>query len=249
MANRFLLLVWMLFVPLAACSAPSTPATLLYFVDKDQGGEPYRTRMIITAGFVRMDGGATDAEDFLLFDRADGTIYSVSSGDRQILVIRPRPVELKPPVPFTHRVVPDSAAYPSVGGHKVVHYELLTNNQRCYDLYAAAGLLPDAVLALRQFREALAGEQAATAAAVPPMQSVCDLANNVFLPARQLAYGFPVRTVDMTGKSSELVDYKTDFRATADLLKLPEGYHRRTIEELRGNKKIPGGNDSFRPES
>lgn len=235
MTKRLLLLVWVLFTPLVACSNPSTPATLLYFVDKERGGEPYRTRMIVTAGFVRMDGGATDAEDFLLFDRASGTIYSVSSGDKQILVIRPRVVELKPPAPFTHRVVPDNATYPSVGGHKVVHYELLTNNQRCYDLYAADGLLPDAVLALRQFREALAGEQAATAAAVPqPMQSACDLANNVFLPARQLAYGFPVRTVDMAGKSSELVDYKTDFRATADLLRLPEGYRRRSIEDLRG---------------
>jgi len=235
MAKRLLLLVWALFMPLAACSASSTPATLLYFVDKEQGGEPYRTRMIITAGFVRMDGGATDAADFLLFDRANGTIYSVSSGDRQILVIRPRVVELKPPVPFEHKVVQDNSAFPSVGGHKVIHYELLTNNQRCYDLYAADGLLPDAVLALRRFREALAGEQAATAAAVPQqMQSACDLANNIFLPARQLAYGFPVRTVDMAGKSSELVDYKTDFRATADLLKLPEGYRRRSIEELRG---------------
>ena len=235
MAKRFLLLAWVLFAPLVACSVSSTPATLLYFVDKEQGGEPYRTRMIITAGFVRMDGGATDAENFLLFDRANGTIYSVSSGDKQILVIRPRVVELKPPVPFTHRIVTDSAAYPSVGGHKVVHYELLTNNQRCYDLYAAQDLLPDAVLALRQFRETLAGQQAATAATVPQqMQSACDLANNVFLPARQLAYGFPVRVVDMAGKSSELVDYKTDFRATADLLKLPEGYHRRSIEELRG---------------
>jgi len=235
MVKRFLLLASVLLTPLVACSASSTPATLLYFVDKDQGGEPYRTRMIITAGFVRMDGGATNAEDFLLFDRANGTIYSVSSGDKQILVIRPRLAELKPPVPFTHQVVPDNATYPSVGGHKVVHYELLTNNQRCYDLYAAQDLLPDAVLALRQFRETLAGQQAATVAAVPQqMQSACDLANNIFLPARQLAYGFPVRTVDMTGKSSELVDYKTDFRATADLLKLPEGYRRRSIEDLRG---------------
>jgi hypothetical protein len=235
MRKRFLLLIGVLLLPFAACSAPSTPATQLYFVDKEQGGEPYRTRMIITAGFVRMDGGATDAEDFLLFDRADGTIYSVSSADKQILVIRPRLVTLKPPVPFVNQVVQDHASLPAIGGHQVVHYELLTNGQRCYDLYAANGLLPDAVQALRQFRETLAGEQAATAAQTPPsLQSACDLANNIFLPARHLAFGFPVRTLDMAGKSSELVDYKTDFRATADLFKLPQGYRRRTIEELRG---------------
>ncbi len=66
------------------------------------------------------------------------------------------------------------------------------------------------------------------------MQSPCDLANNVFLPVRHLEHGFPVRLADMTGRTMELVDYKTDFRATAGMLKLPEGYRRGSIEELRG---------------
>ncbi|MBI3571821.1 MAG: hypothetical protein HY082_12105 [Gammaproteobacteria bacterium] len=207
---------------------------MLYFVEREPGGEPYRTRMIVTAGFLRMDGGQ-DSRDFLLFDRADGSIYSVSSADKQVLVIRPRPVELKPPAKFAHRVVTDTAAYPAVGGRKVTHYELLTNEKRCYDLYAAEGLLPGAMVALREYRLILAGQQALTAAVTPPeMQSPCDLANNVFLPVRYLEHGFPVRLADMTGRTMELVDYKTDFRATADMLKLPEGYSRRSIEELRG---------------
>ena len=84
----------LLLATLVSCSEPSTPAAVLYFVEHEPGAEPYRTRMIVTAGFLRMDGGA-DSEDFLLFDRADGTIYSVSSGDQQILAIRPRPVEIK----------------------------------------------------------------------------------------------------------------------------------------------------------
>ncbi len=50
---------------LVACSEPTTPAAVLYFVEHEPGAEPYRTRMIVTAGFVRMDGGA-DSEDFLL---------------------------------------------------------------------------------------------------------------------------------------------------------------------------------------
>ena len=65
------------------------------------------------------------------------------------------------------------------------------------------------------------------------MQSLCDLANNVFLPVRHLEHGFPVRLVDMTGRTTELVDYKTDFRATAGVLRLPAEYKRLTLEELR----------------
>ena len=219
---------------LVACPAPPTPATLLYFAEHEQAGdEPFRTRMIVTAGFVRMDGGA-NSRDFLLFDRANGTIYSVSSEDRQILVMPPRPVEIKPPAKFTHRVVTDTAAFPSVGGRKVTHYELLTNAKRCYDLYAAEGLLPEVVAALRQYREALAGQQAATLAVIPPeFQSPCDLANNVFLPSRYLDYGFPVRAKDMTGRTNELVDYKLNFRATAAMLRLPSDYKRLTLDDLR----------------
>ncbi len=234
MIRRLILYGCFFLTALVSCTEPSTPAAVLYFVEHEPGGEPYRTRMIVTAGFLRMDGGQ-DSQDFLLFDRADGSIYSVSSADKQVLAIRPRPVELKPPAKFTHRVVTDTAAFPAIEGRKVTHYELLTNEKRCYDLYAADGLLPGAVMALREYRLILAGQQALTAAVTPPeMLSPCDLANNVFLPVRHLEHGFPVRLADMTGRTMELVDYKTDFRVTADMLKLPEGYRRRSMEELRG---------------
>jgi hypothetical protein len=70
--------------------------------------------------------------------------------------------------------------------------------------------------------------------APPEMQMPCDLANNVFLPVRHLEHGFPVRLTDMTGRTTELVDYKTDFHATADMLRMPAEYKRLTLEELRG---------------
>jgi hypothetical protein len=218
---------------LVSCSEPTTPAAVLYFVEHEPGAEPYRTRMVITAGFLRIDGGLDDP-DFLLFDRADGTIYSVSGAERQILVIRPRPVDARPPDDFRHQVVRDNTAFPAVGAHKVSHYELLTNGQRCYNLYAAAELMPAAVLALRQYREVLAGQQAKTLSLAPPgTLPACDMANNIFLPARHLEHGFPVRLTDMTGKTVELVDYNAEFSATAAMLRLPADYKRLTIEELR----------------
>ena len=236
LTRRLFLCGCLFLTALVSCAKPTTPAAVLYFVEQEPGVEPYRTRMIVTAGFLRMDDGQ-DSQDFLLFDRADGSIYSVSSAEKQILVIRPRPVELKPPEKFTHRVVTDADPYPAIEGRKVTHYELFTNDQRCYNLYVADGLLPGVVVALREYRLILAGQQALTAAVTPPeMQSPCDLANNVFLPARHLEYGFPVRLVDMTGRSMELVDYKTDFRATADMLRLPQEYQRLTLDELRGKK-------------
>jgi hypothetical protein len=55
----------------------TTPAAVLYFVEQEPGVEPYRTRMIVTAGFLAWTRDRTAG--FLLFDRADGSIYSVSS--------------------------------------------------------------------------------------------------------------------------------------------------------------------------
>jgi hypothetical protein len=229
----FLFLCFLLTV-LASCSQLTAPGTLLYFVEREPGGEPYRTRMIVTVGFLRIDGGA-GSKDFLLFDRADGTIYNVSSADKQILVIGHR-LMLPAPPDLKSKVAPDDQQVPSVGEHKVRHYRLLTNEKLCYDLYAAEGLLPEAVLALREYREALAGEQAVTVPALPKgMQSPCDLANNVYLPARHLAHGFPVRYADMTGRTSELVDY-ADYRAEAAVFQLPKNYRRMLIEDLRGKK-------------
>ncbi len=233
MAGRVLLFTSFLLIALVACAESTTPAVVLYFDEHEQGAEPYRTRMIITAKYVRMDDGV-NSQDFLLFARADGTIYSVSSVDRQVLTMRRRPVEIRPPEKFTHRVATDNASFPPIGGYKVVHYELLTNNQRCYDLYAADGLLPDVVEALREYRAALAGQQALTVPVTPPdIQSLCDLANNVFLPARHLDHGFPVRLVDMAGKASELVKYKTDFRVVSTMFSLPADYKRFTLDGLR----------------
>lgn len=235
--RRLVFLLACLSLPLlVSCSEPVTPAAVLYFVEHEPGAEPFRTRMVVTAGFLRMDGGPDDA-DFLLFDRADGTIYSVSGAEKQILIIRPRPMDAKPPADFRHQVVRDNAAFPAVGGHKVSHYELMTNGQRCYDLYAAEGLLPEALLALRQYREVLAGQQAKTLPLAPSgTLSACDMANNIFLPARHLEHGFPVRLTDMTGKTIELVDYNAEFRATAAMLRLPGDYRRLTIEALRGKQ-------------
>ena len=238
MMKHVFLLAGLLSATLVSCSTtapvvPTVSATVVYFSDHEQGSEAYRTRMIVSADYLRMDDGQ-DGRNFLLFDRADATIYSVSSGDRQVLVMPRRTVDIKPPIRLIRHVVVDTAPFPAVGGHAVAHYELMTNRQRCYDLYAADGLLPDVVVALRQYHAALAGQQAATLAVTPPeFQSPCDMDNNVFSPVRQLDYGFPVRLVDMTGRTTQLLDYKTGFHASADLFQLPPDYKRSTLDQLR----------------
>lgn len=226
---------------LGACTHSAAPAdgtVALYFVEQEEGSESGRTRMLITPEYLRIDDGA-DAGDFLLYRRADRTIYSVNTVDGIVLVIAHRKVEAGA-AGLDHKVQrrPEEAI-PEVAGKKVAHYRLLTNGQLCYDLYAVEGLLPDAVAALTEYRESLAAEHAAALAFTPKeMQSPCDLANNVYLPARHLAHGFPIRLTETTrnptrSRTIELVDFKTGVAVDPVLFRVPDTYRHMTIDELR----------------
>ncbi|MHB8454129.1 MAG: hypothetical protein ACYDDO_05400 [Acidiferrobacterales bacterium] len=225
-------------IALSACAthAPvaAQTATIMMFTEQEQGGAPYRTRMIVTPRYLRIDNGHSRG-GFVLLDRSRHTVYSVSRMDKTILVIKPRRITLARPADFRQRVVKDKQEFHSVDGRKVVHYTLFTNNERCFDVYAAAGLLPDAVAALRDYHQVLAGEQAVTESKTPAsFRSDCDLANYVFLPAHYLDFGFPVRQTDSAGTTRQLVDYKIGSPLTPGLFDLPADYRRYSIESMVG---------------
>lgn len=221
---------------LTACGGtPRTiVATSLNFIEQERGTGPYRTRILVTSEFVRIDDGV-DNNEFILFDRLAQILYSVNPMDARILVMQPGHPDAKSPVRLEHQVKRQDDKPPHVGGRPVKHYVLMTNGAVCYDLYAVEALLPDALQAMREFHETLAREQALSPAFTPDeFQSPCELANNVFAPARQLAHGFPIRYVDMNGRTRELADYRVGAEVSAALFELPASYRRMTLQEIRG---------------
>lgn len=229
---RFLIAA-LLGAQLAACG-DAGKATALYYAEQDEGGKPYRTRMIVTPRWLRIDDGP-ESRDFLLFDRRERTIYNLSAADSSILVLPPLVVGISSPLALQNRTEKDTVEFPSVGGRPVTHYRLHTNGKLCYDLYAAAELLPEAAQALREYRQALAGQHALPVPSMPKeLLAGCDLANNIFAPARHLDHGLPVRLTEVGVRTSELVDYQQNFEAAPGLFELPAHYKRTTIEELRG---------------
>lgn len=219
-----------LFLLLAACGERPPAATFLSFTESTPDGDSYPVRMLVNDKYLRIEDG--DAQDgYILFDRATHTVYSVSHAGKSTLVVHARPVTLMPPKRFEQSVEREATNPPAIDDRAVVHYRLLTNRQRCFDVYAAEGLLPDALAALREYAEALAGEQARTQAGMPAaFQSDCDLADLVFLPARHLAYGFPVRQVDRQGVTRQLADYKTGVAVAKGMFELPADYRQFTPE-------------------
>lgn len=228
------LAILLVFVSLAACRSGSG-ATALYFSEQEAGSEPVPTRMLVTEQHLRIDYGQDD-EDFILFDRKAPAIYSVNRTDKTILVITPLPVALAEPARFRHEVAKDAETYPPVAGKTVSHYRLLTNAKQCYDVFAADGLLPQAVAALREYHSTIAGEHAAAMQHTPKEErNDCDLANFIFAPARHLEFGFPIRQEDMTGNVRQLVDFRLDQQFDPKLFHLPEGFRHYRASEMRGD--------------
>ena len=143
-------------------------------------------------------------------------------------------INVDPPLRFEHRVEEDDRFFPAIGGSIVTHYRHYTNEQLCYELYAAEGLLPNALEIMREYLVVLAAEQAVMLAVMPEeLQTGCATANHVFMPTRHLQHGFPVRQLEMDGRSRELLDFEIGVSLSAKLFQLPKGYQSFSMEEMR----------------
>ena len=222
----------------ATACATFTPQTdtLLHFTEQDRGGTAYDTRMLVSRDYLRIDDGRPEEgadAGYVLLDRKARTVYSVSPGDKTILVIKPLPITLVRPEHLELSVKRDKDTLPQVDGKPVVHYRLLTGQTACMQVYSAAGLLPHVVDALREYHAILAGEQAQTETHILEVErSPCDLADFVFAPARYLDRGFPVREVSHNGHTRQLVDYKIDAVLDAGWYTLPQDYRRYSIGDM-----------------
>ncbi len=221
---------------LSACTKKSVQGAEVMFSETEQEAPEQVTRMLVTKNYLRIDEGK-DNNDFLLYDRVKRVIYSTNSTDKRTLVVHAQPLTRKSPIKLGNKVKTIHTDAPTIGGNKVKHLNLLTNNEICYDLFAAEGLLPQVVTALKEYRVALSGEQAAIIDAMPKdMLQPCDLANNVFMSTRHLDHGFPVRLQETKGRFRELVSYRQGINIDEALLKLPEGYSEFTAEDMRNGQ-------------
>ena len=231
--KRFAFAFLFLVALISACTEKPTGATFLSFSEAGSEGDAYAVRMLVNERFLRIEDGDV-RNGFIVFDRAAKIVYSVSHADKTTLVLRAQAVKLDAPKAFTHNVERDGEKLPDVGGKTVTHHRLLTNGERCFDVYAAQGLLPEALAALREYHRTLAGEQAALQTLVPSgFQSACDLAEFVFLPARHLEFGFPVRQINRAGLVRQLVDFKIGVPVEKGLFDIPAEYKQITPSEVR----------------
>ncbi len=169
-------------------------ASIINFSEYKAGSGQYAVKMTISRNYLRIDD-SMDNKGFILFDRHKKIIYSVSDENKQIVQINnqavniPSPIELK----LGEKKLAMQKDAPLIEGRSTQHYQFFVNNKLCYEMISVPGLMPDAVTAMQNFRQVLAGQQAETLRVIPAdLQEGCDLSWHTFYPKRYLQKGFPV---------------------------------------------------------
>jgi len=211
--------------------------TLLIFSERDAGPrtESFTTRIFISKDYLHMSDSYSPA-DFVLFKRKERTIYNVTRDDKSIFVIKDKPHDMNPPIAIKYESKSQpSSAIPKIDGRQATHYRYFANDQHCYDsVVLGEDFLPDALSAMREFREVLATEHASSLPRMPrEMLDACDLAVNIFYPTKHMEHGFPIREWDRRGFQRFLKDYREGVTAPEEIFTLPKDFEQYSLEDLQ----------------
>ncbi|MGD8925991.1 MAG: hypothetical protein PVG20_04030 [Thioalkalispiraceae bacterium] len=228
---------------------------MIMFIEQEQGVDPYQTRLLVTPEFIRFDDG-NKSSSFLLFDRKKNIAYNVDHDTKTIMRVESKKINVNSPfeLKYLDKKVDDLKDAPSIKNIKPIHRQLLTNDQVCLDVVSVDGLMPEAVLALKEYHLLLASDSASTFNNIPAdMQDPCDISMSTFAPIRHLEYGFPVHEWK-PGYTRHLKTYDDDYQVAPELLKLPEDYFAYSVQEfregrvdLKNRKILPAVNSNPKP--
>ena len=244
-----------LLVSLTACSAlqmkkPKTEeelknalGNLLIMVERNAGDESFTTRIFVNEGYMHMSDTRSPA-DYMLFNRTERTIYNVTTGDKTILVIRDKPVNVESPIKLDYQEESQpSSAIPKINGKQATHYQYTANGKHCYDaVVMPKDFMPDVAAAMREFREVLAGEHATTVDRTPKeLLDACDLSVNIFHATQHLDHGLPIREWDQHGYQRFLKDYRENLQASEGTFDLPKDFERYSVGDVLAADKNAAG--------
>jgi len=213
-------------------------AIIIKFSESERGGSANAITLIVTEKYMRIDdtivADGAEEQGFILYNRKEKVVYSVSAEEQQIIKIKrmsvniPSPIELQ----LQTKQLPEDKKAPLIGGKKTKNYQLFVNDKLCFNVISVADLMPDVVTAMGEFNQVLAGQQADTLRFIPgDLHEGCDLARYTFHPKNHLETGFPlmIQAIDETGKvenvkySRILTDFKEQ-KVSSELFILPTNY-------------------------
>lgn len=227
---------------LTSCAKKEIGDTMVLFMEQESGVDPFQTRMIITKDFLRIDDGQT-SDSYVLFDRNKKVVYSTLPEEQRVMSVHEKKLKkgqvFEPPFPLVHSVkeMPEMKDVPKIDGESARHYQLITNDNVCYDVVSIKGLMPHVVKALKEFYMHMATDSIVTFNNMPAdLHDACDMTATTFEPTRQFEFGFPIQEWGKRDYSRSLVDFDPEYIADPKLFMLPKNYHHYTVQDLREGK-------------
>ncbi len=213
-----------------------TVAEELLYKEVYEGEEPYYSRILANADYLRMDYGE-DEDDFVLYDRNKKQIFNIVHDSETVLRISNNPVTIDSPMElyFSQSEMKQGKAHTFMG-HAVSQHRYMSKATVCRNTVSVNGPMAETLAAMREFYMVLAGQQAQSLASTPKeLLSACDLTINTFHPIAFLEHGLPLRVWDANGMVRELVDLKESHPLNPELFDIPKGYRLIEISALRGD--------------
>lgn len=208
---------------LVSTARADMPASVFWYQEKESGTPPSTMRYLVVEKFMRIDEGEQD-DNYILFDAAADTIYSINHADRSVLVIGPQDWEM-PDFAFDHQVT-DAALQgaPQIDGKSVRHYLVTGDDKVCTDVQYVPGMYPEQMAMMQHYQQVLAGQQVRSLAATPEeLRTPCFLADQVYNDGAYYARGLPVQIWHSRGYGRILTDFKNQ-QVADELFTLPEEY-------------------------
>ena len=200
---------------------------LLSFSERERTGTAlFKSQMYVNKNYLYFNDDRVP-DDFVLFDRAKRTIYSVTHANKTVFVIKPKEVKGEPPIKLDYVAKSQpSSAIPKVSGHVATHYKYTANGKPCYDAVTLeSSFLPDLVGVVKEYRQVLAGEHASTVHSMPKdTHDACDLALNVYHATKHLDTGLPMREWDQKGFLKFMVNYQLKQKKDPSSFEIPKDY-------------------------
>ena len=207
----------------AGAPAPAVTGTVLWYLEQEAGGEPYRVRYLVTAEFMRSDDG-NDGNDFVLLDRRERQIYNVVPETASVLIIDGKGAAPKVPAMLAIDVQETvDARAPKLEGRQPLTLVLSADGDVCQSAVVVPGLLDDARAAFREFAQVLAVQQARTLGNTPAeFQTACFLARDVYAGDFHLGAGVPL--LEWAGQDTrrELLEFERNVPLAEGLFVVPD---------------------------
>ncbi len=214
-------------VGLCSNSLAETVATIVWYSEQEPGIEPYPMRYIVTPEYIRSDEGQA-GNDFLLFDRRQRKIYSVTAETRTVLEVDGNGQSPEKPDDLSIAVGEqvDQKA-PLIGGKSPREVKLAAGGQDCHSAMVVAGFLEPVRAAFQEYSQALAVQQLRTLDRTPAaLQTPCFLARYLYAGDFALAKGMVLADWNNRGERRQLTRYETDVPVADGLFVVPADFRR-----------------------